>query len=244
MKSSERLEAARSLGLPAVWLTATEPFRAGLDVLELWCRLPQLVFAPRGDGHNVVVLPGFATADPMTVALRQFLQFIGYNSMPWGLGFNTGFAALGEDIERLKTKLRQAFEAQDAKVSLIGWSLGGIMARRLAREHPDHVRQVIALGSPFTGNPEAVAIKRIYEWISGEQLSSEEARARFERDRETPSVRTTAIWSRADGITNWRNCREEPVDHARNIEVGGSHLGLTHNADVFLRVAELLAEQT
>lgn len=82
----------------------------------------------------------------------------------------------------------------------------------------------------------------MYERVSGEVVSSPQARARFARDREAPKVPTVAMWSRADGITNWRNCREDDADHVRNIEVRGSHLGLNHNAQVLLAIAKVLAE--
>lgn len=215
--------------------------RATMEMWSAWLKLPELVTAPRGDGHTVLVLPGFATSDSTTIVLRRYLRFLGYDPQPWGLGFNFGYDALGDE-EVLAARLTHAFQAQQRKVSLVGWSLGGIMCRRLAREHPEMIRQVISLGSPFTGDPDAVAIRRIYELVSGEVVSSPKGRARFARDEQAPSIPSVAIWSRSDGITNWRNCCEGSAPHLRNIEIRGSHLGLTHNAEVLLAVARLLAE--
>lgn len=196
---------------------------------------------PRGDGHTVMVLPGFATSDRMTQALRNYLSWLGYDSKPWRLGFNTGYGKLGKDQAELRSRLAEIMRHSDDKVSLIGWSLGGTMARQMARENPEWVRRVITLGSPFTGNPDAIIIRRMYEWISREAFDSDHWRARFERDRAPPKVPTTAIYSPNDGITAWQNCIEQPADHIENIEVSGSHLGLTHNSKVLLHIAEILA---
>jgi pimeloyl-ACP methyl ester carboxylesterase len=226
---------------PSLLLTLTEPIRAAFDVAGMFARLPELIAAPRGDGHTVVVLPGFATSDLMTQALRNYLSWLGYDSEPWRLGYNTGYIKLGENEEALRARMAQIARCSGEKVSLVGWSLGGTMARQMAREHPEWVRRVITLGSPFTGNPDAIAIRRMYERISRETLDSDHWRARFERDRAAPGVPTSAIYSPNDGITAWQNCVEEAADHIENIEVGGSHLGLTHNPQVLLHIAEILA---
>ena len=226
---------------PSLWLSATEPLRAAFEVASMFARLPTLLAAPRGDGHTVMVLPGFATSDLMTQALRNYLSWLGYDSEPWRLGFNTGYLKLGEDEANLRSRLAELAARSEHKVSLIGWSLGGVMARQMAREHPETVRRVITLGSPFTGNPSAITIRRLYELISRESTKSETWRQRFERDRHAPNVPCTAIYSPTDGITAWQNCVEEPADHTENIEVRGSHLGLTHNPEVLLHVAKILA---
>lgn len=226
---------------PSIWLTLTEPMRAAMEVSCMFARLPALMEAPRGDGHTVMVLPGFATSDFMTQALRNYLSWLGYDSEPWRLGFNTGYQKLGEEQAHLRARLGQIARRSSNKISLVGWSLGGTMARQMAREHPEWVRRVVTLGSPFTGNPDAIAIRRMYERVSGETVYSDEWRLRFERDRAAPAVQTTAIYSPNDGITAWQNCVEEPAPHIENIEVGGSHLGLTHNPEVLLLVAKILA---
>lgn len=231
----------QSLRKPSAFLTLTEPWRASIDMGVMLARLPELLSAPRGDGHPVLVLPGFATSDWMTQALRSYLAWLGYDSKPWRLGVNIGHRVLGEGEQQLRSRLRAIARKANTKVSLIGWSLGGTMARQMAREHPDLVRRVISLGSPFTGDPEAIAIRRMYELISHESMVSDAWLDRFERDRAPPAVPTTAIYSANDGVTAWQNCVEQPGDNIENIEVGGSHLGLTHNAEVLLHVARILA---
>lgn len=243
----ERLEASLShlnvsaITSPGFWLSATEPLRAVFEVASMFARMPTLLAAPRGDGHTVMVLPGFATSDVMTQALRNYLSWLGYDSEPWRLGFNTGYLKLGEDEATLRSRLAELTDRSQDKVSLIGWSLGGVMARQMAREHPEMVRRVITIGSPFTGDPQAITIRRLYQFVSGESLESDSWRERFERDRPAPNVPCSAIYSSTDGITAWQNCVEVPAAHTENIEVRGSHLGLTHNPEVLLHVAEILA---
>ena len=127
------------------------------------------------------------------------------------------------------------------KVSLVGWSLGGIFARELAKQAPEAVRMVITLGSPFGGHPKATNAWRVYEMASGEKIDDGN-QAFVEALRETPPVPTTAIYSRTDGICAWQSCRERPGPQAENIEVPGSHCGLGHNPAVIYAVAERLAQ--
>ena len=235
------LDKINAIKSPGIWLSATESLRATFEIASMFARLPKLLAAPRGDGHTVMVLPGFATSDMTTQALRNYLSWLGYDSEPWRLGFNTGYLKLGEGQAGLSSRLSDLVARSGDKVSLVGWSLGGVMARQMAREHPEMVRRVITLGSPFTGNPKAITIRRMYELISGESLKSETWRERFERDQHAPDVPCTAIYSQSDGVTAWQNCVEEPATHTENIEVRGSHLGLTHNPAVLLHFAEILA---
>jgi pimeloyl-ACP methyl ester carboxylesterase len=240
---SEVLDAQGRIDLPCKVLTFLEPARAALEFWSLGWRFLNLAAAPRGDGHSVIVIPGFGTGDASTTALRHFLTALGYSAQSWGLGINTGFARLGSNEKRLEALLERTFAASDQKVSLVGWSLGGIMARLMARRHPNMVRQIIMIGSPFTGDPDAVAIRRLYELVSGEITNSPDARRRIQRDREpVPNVRTCAIYSKSDGITAWQNCVEFQAN-TEHVEVTGSHLGLVHNADVLIAVANLLHRQ-
>ncbi|QGN54607.1 alpha/beta fold hydrolase [Novosphingobium sp. Gsoil 351] len=238
---SDLARESEAIAAPGLWLSATEPLRAALEFASMFARLPALLAAPRGDGHTVMVLPGFATSDVMTQALRNYLSWLGYDSEPWRLGFNTGYLKFGEDQAGLHARLSELAGRSADKVSLVGWSLGGMMARQMARRYPEAVRRVITLGSPFTGDPRAISIRGMYKLVSGESVDSASWRERFERDRAPPAVPTTAIYSRNDGVTAWRNCIEEPAAHTENIEVGGSHLGLTHNPEVLLHVAAILA---
>ena len=137
----------------------------------------------------------------------------------------------------------RALAAQSGgKISLVGWSLGGVMARHMAREHPECVRQVITLGAPFTGNPMATSIREFYETLSGESFDSPETLAAWRDNREPPLVPTTSIYSKTDGITAWQNCLEIETDLAQNIEVFGSHAGLPHNPLALYTIAKRLAQ--
>ena len=223
-------------------LAAMEPFRAIAEFAGLWMAAPLLLAAPRGDGHSVLVLPGFSADDLSTQLLRRFLSYLGYGSSAWELGHNFGYRTLGESEERLRQRVEMLAATSGRKISIVGWSLGGVMARHMARDHPDCVRQVVTLGAPFTGDPTATSIRRFYEMMSGEDLSAPHTRSAWQANRAAPSVPTTAIYSRSDGITAWQNCLETETATTENIEVVGSHMGLPHNAMALHVVANRLAQ--
>lgn len=201
--------------------------------------LPLLSLAPRGDGHPVIVLPGLVTSDISTRPLRSFLKRQGYNVSGWGLGRNFGPRPGVQD--GMLALLRDLNETTGRKVSLVGWSLGGVYARQLAKMEPDRVRSVISLGSPFGGVPTATNAWRIYEMVSGQRAT--DADDGFGGPlASTPPVPTTAIFSRTDGICAWQICMEKPSKTAENIEVQGSHCGLGHNPAVVYAVADRLAQ--
>ena len=128
------------------------------------------------------------------------------------------------------------------KVSLVGWSLGGVIAREAARRDPQAVRQVISIGSPFSGNPHANHVGSIYTWLSGNAVDSPEAMRRFALGPKPLPMPSTAIYSRSDGVTAWENCMAQ-VDHqSENIEVHSSHFGMVMNTAVFRIVADRLAQ--
>ena len=132
-------------------------------------------------------------------------------------------------------------EATGQKVSLVGWSLGGVMARLLARRAPDHVRQVITLGSPFAGSPKSSNVWRLYEYMSGTAVDGQHTQGMLAEIAAPPAVPTTAIYTRDDGVVAWQTCREVESDLAENIEVHGSHCGLGVNPSVLYAVADRLA---
>ncbi|HEX7790364.1 MAG TPA: alpha/beta hydrolase, partial [Afipia sp.] len=172
--------------------------------------LPLLNFAPKGDGHPVLVLPGLITSDAATRPLRSFLENRGYAVSGWGLGRNLGLRAGVQD--GMVDLLKDLNDAHGRKVSLVGWSLGGLYARQLAKMMPDRVRSVITLGSPFAGNPRATNAWRTYEAVSGQRADHSDPR--FGGDMaQTPPVPTTAIFSRTDGICAWQGCVEKPGVH-------------------------------
>ena len=202
---------------------------------------PLLLSAPRGDGHPVMVLPGFITTDISTTVLRRYLDHLGYDSHAWELGRNLGPRAIGHAGEHLVARLDAIHDQVGQKISLIGWSLGGVMARLLSRRLPDLVRQVITLGSPFAGDPRASNVWRTYETLTGQRIKDEHTQAQLEESRAVPPVPSTAIYSKGDGIVAWQNCREPGGDTTDNIEVHGSHVGLGVNPAVLYAIADRLA---
>jgi len=228
------------LKAPSKLLMALE-LRALPELGGFFASLPLLTAtAPRGDGHPVLVLPGLATSDRSTVALRSFLKSKGYDVYGWELGRNYG--PLPGIEAGMVENLKKIFEKTGRKVSLIGWSLGGIYARQLAKALPDHVRQVITLGSPFNGDPRSTNAWRLYEFTSGHKVDNREAHMGGSL-ASPPPVPTTAIYSRTDGICAWQSCIEEPSEIADNIEVHASHCGLGHHPAVVYAIAEKLAQQ-
>jgi pimeloyl-ACP methyl ester carboxylesterase len=189
--------------------------RALLEAGALVPALPLLALAPRGDGHPVLVLPGWLASDRSTQILRTFLRGLGYRAHGWNLERNEGPTA--EIREGLVRRLAEIKNRHGRAVSLVGWSLGGVYARELARRYPSDVRQVITLASPF--------------------------RDRRELQRAPLPVPTTAVYSRSDGIVPWSRCVEvEGRERAESVEVDSSHLGMGHHPRVLLIIADRLAQ--
>jgi pimeloyl-ACP methyl ester carboxylesterase len=200
---------------------------------------PLLMRAPRGDGHPVLTLPGFLASDLSMVPMRRYLRELGYDPHAWQMGRNTG------GVTRMRAALRERLArihaATGRKVSIVGWSLGGIYARDLALHAPDMVRYVVTLGSPFSGDVRATNATRLYEAMSGETVAGDPQLQRaIAGDLPVP---TTSIFSRTDGVVNWRTCLLRPSDTAENIEVHlASHIGLGVNAAALWAVADRLAQ--
>jgi len=201
--------------------------------------LPLLNFAPRGDGHPVLVLPGLVASDGSTRPLRTFLKSRGYAVSGWRQGRNLG---LREGVQQAMVDLlEELHDTHGRKVSLIGWSLGGLYARQLAKMMPARVRSVITLGSPFAAGPRATNAWRVYEMASGRRADEEDLR--FGGSLSTPPpVPTTAIFSRTDGICAWQGCVEAASATAESIEVESSHCGMGHHPAVVYAVADRLAQ--
>lgn len=234
--------ADRSIAPPSRLLALSEPARALGELAALPWFSSLLMSAPRGDGHPVMVLPGFVTSDLSTTILRRYLKTLGYDAHAWELGRNLGPRAIGREGEKLVERLRCVHDTTGRKVSLIGWSLGGVMARQVSRRAPDAVRQVISLGSPFTGDPAATNVRSTYENLTGQRLDDHDTRRQLAESAEAPPVPSTAIYTRADGIVAWRNCVEPEAPTTDNIEVRGSHCGLGVNAAVLYAIADRLAQ--
>lgn len=220
----------------------------GLMLLELRA-LPELArfaiswptlaaISPRGDGQPVLVLPGLITSDRATAPLRSLLSSLGYPTYGWEMGRNYGPLPGVED--GLIRRLNELAETHDRKVSIVGWSLGGIYARQLAKLAPDLVRQVVTLGSPFRGDPRATNAWRVYQLASGDAVGDKDKHMGGAIET-APAVPTTAIYSKTDGICHWRNCIEKDLPNTENIEVKGSHCGLGHHPAAAYAIADRLA---
>jgi pimeloyl-ACP methyl ester carboxylesterase len=199
---------------------------------------PLLRQAPSGDGHPVLVLPGFLVNGNSTFPLRQFLKSRGSAAHRWKLGRNLGVA--GEKEEQLLARLRELRRRYGRKVSIIGWSLGGIYARELAWLAPDDVRLVITLGSPFR-HPAGTAVTLLYEDVSGQRVAQMDPRL-LARLSQPPPVPATSVYTRTDGVVHWRCSLEQSSPTTENIRVHGSHCGLGHNPMALWAIADRLAQ--
>jgi pimeloyl-ACP methyl ester carboxylesterase len=233
-------EAATPLEPPSTLLLLAEA-RAVLEIGFGLAVAPALRLAPKGDGHSVLVLPGFMASDRSTSHLRDVLKRLGHNATGWDLGRNLG--GVGRMRQILRDKLTAVFAASGRKVSLVGWSLGGVLARDLAISRPDQVRQVITLGSPFSGDLAANNVRRLYEALSGETIRARPDAAAIARLAGDLGLPVTAIYTRTDGVVNWRTCVLTPNDHAENLEIiGASHMALGFHAAALWAVADRLAQ--
>lgn len=201
---------------------------------------PWLAAAPRGDGHPVLVLPGLLANDLSTQPLRSFLKSQGYAVHGWKQGHNLGLRP-GTEPGMLE-RLEELYERHGRRrISLIGWSLGGLYARQLAKRAPDIVRSVISLGSPFAGNPKATDAWRVHEFVSRQHIEDSDHDMAGPL-AEPPPVPTTSVFSRTDGICAWQTCLNEESAEVENIEVYGSHCGLGHHPAAVYAVADRLAQ--
>jgi pimeloyl-ACP methyl ester carboxylesterase len=221
---------------PSKLLLALEGGRALVEYYATLAALPILHSAPRGDGHSVLIFPGLTASDASTLTLREFLRAQGYKAHEWGLGLNLGprEGVLDACLERVK-KLRAE---SGRKVSLIGWSLGGIYAREMAKLAAEDVRCVITLGTPFKGSPRATNAWWVYELASGERID----RMDSSQFASPPPVPTTSIFSRTDGVVAWQCSVERETSKAENIEVEASHIGLGAHPAVVYAIADRLAQ--
>jgi pimeloyl-ACP methyl ester carboxylesterase len=229
-------EAAAGIAAPGALLMMLEG-RAPWEFAASLAAAPWLRKLPRGDGHRVLVLPGLAANDLTTLPMRAFLKDRGYVALPWEQGLNLGPRA--GVLDALRARLRALAAIDGRKVSLLGWSLGGVYARELAKEMPELVRCVITLGSPFAGPPQATNAWWLFERVSGHPEPDAEMQAAL---RVAPPVPTTSVYSRTDGIVAWQ-CSLNPAGPlAENIEVHASHIGLGLNPLAMVAIADRLAQ--
>jgi hypothetical protein len=218
--------------MPETMATVRE-LTAPLEIAELFLRLPQLALQPRGSGETVLVFPGFGGGDGSTALLRRYLGFLGYRVRGWGLGTNRGNVPVL--LEQLAEAVAEQARADAAPVRLLGWSLGGYLAREVARDLPECVERVITLGSPVVGGPRYTLTAPIYR-LAGVDLEAIDNHIRL-REEVPLQVPVTAIYSRRDGIVNWQACIDHVSDCVEHVEVDASHLGMGANPRVLQLVA-------
>ncbi len=225
---------------PPANLFATELPRAGLDLAALVTTSPLLATARRGDGHPVLVLPGLLTGDPATVLLRGVLRALGHNVSGWTLGTNRG--PTSQVVQGLRARLEQLHQQSGQRVSLVGWSLGGVFAQELARASPSSVRGLITLGSPL--QPRSRWTQQLSKVVDqATHLPKVTSRVpRVWAESGSLRVPATSVYTRSDGIVNWSLSRYTPGDRRENVRVRGSHLGLAHNPAVLWLLADRLAQ--
>jgi pimeloyl-ACP methyl ester carboxylesterase len=207
---------------------------------------PLLSRTPRGDGHPVLLVPGFSAGDATLVGLRLFLRSRGYEVETWGFGQNTGFKR--KFAHALEQKVRFMHHRSGRKVSVVGWSLGGVYAFYLGHVAADCVRSVMSLGSPMqlsgTDPATPVVVRALYRWLAhpmGPVAHAADVRAKILRA--APPVPSTCIYSDTDGVVPARAARIETDDpQHENLWVPGSHLGLGFNAAVMWILADRLAQ--
>jgi hypothetical protein len=225
---------------PTLWATRRE-WRMALELASSAVRTRDLADWPQGDGHPVLVLPGFLAGPESTVFLRTHLRRLGYRAHDWRHGRNLGITPrLADELEAL---LLELYDRYGRPVSIVGWSAGGIYAREMARALPHYTRQVITLGSPFNGHPSSTRAWALYRLLNrgpqADGLFTEEACARRAAPLDVP---TTSIWSRTDGIVAWQCCVAAAAPRTENVEVTATHLGYGHHHETLRVIADRLAQ--
>lgn len=199
-----------------------------------------------GAGRPVLVLPGFSAHDRLTGRLRGHLAQRGWRVHGWGLGSNHGLTE--RIVTGLPRRLAEVADRYDEPVAVVGWSFGGLLARWLAHEHPDRVRQVVCLGSPWRAEGERTRATGMFEKSREKHGIVEDARAIVDLLRGPVPVPLTAVWSRTDGIVPWRGCTVDEQaagpgrPPAENVEVLSSHVGMVANPLVLSVVVDRLRQ--
>lgn len=229
---------SRRLGL----LAATEPARALASAGAFAAGFPLLRLAPRGEPHPVLVLPGLMASDISTGTLRRWLRGLGYPVVGWELGRNRG--PTQEVVDALPALVKRLADEHGGPVSIVGQSLGGIFARRLALRAPAEVRQVTSLGSPFRHAPQRgddSPAARLYRSFAPRHATGPATAGRGRLARPLP-VPSTSVYSRWDGVVDWRACLQEVTPTSENVAVHASHLGMGFDPAVLWVVADRLAQ--
>lgn len=215
---------------------------APIEWMSTLVQFPTFSLMPKGDGRHVMLAPGYMTEEWSMLPLKQFLMQLNYKAVYWGLGRNTGqvdklVAKMAEQIRQYQTQGNHS-----EPYTLIGWSLGGVISREVARLHPELVQEVITLGTPITGGPKYTVAAQQYATQQSLDLDAFEQHV-FERNKLGFSQPVTAIYSKTDGVVSWEAAIDVYNPQARNIEVKATHFGIGANAKVWRIIAAILAEK-
>lgn len=189
-----------------------------------------------GDGRPVIVIPGLFTTDNRTRMLRRVLTKAGYDTHGWGLGRNMPVRA--DVLDRFGAQVRRIRQKTGKPVTLVGWSLGGLIARAYAHHSPDDVRAIITLGSPFSGHPKSNRAWQVYELIADHKV--EAPPLPYRRDAKPP-VPTIAIWSKRDGVIHEAAARGEPNERDDHVEINCGHFAMSSAPEALEAVLRVLA---
>jgi len=220
----------RRAGLVGEVGTALQPWRLAF-------RSRALSAAPRGDGRVAIALPGWKAPEVTTAPLRGYLRSLGHDARSWGFGVNQGDVEAKRD--EMIVKVCKVAEDTGRPVNLLGWSLGGVVAREVARSAPDSVHRLVIYGSPVVGGPTHTAGVGAYAAEEVERIRELQAHLDATEPITTP---ITAIFTRNDSVVDWRACIDRFSLDVTTVEVGSTHVGLGIDPDVWLTVAEALAE--
>jgi len=232
------IDPLNSISRPSLFWLITEIGRAITELGVTYSYQKLQKNTPSGDGHPVLILPGFMATKKSTTLLRRHANDLGYTAYDWGLGRNRGKV---EYMELLTATVEELHKKHGQKVSLIGWSLGGVFARQIAKERPEFIRQIITLGSPFQDIAQPNNIAWLHTLITGGKTVKDVDHNLLNNLPIPAPVPTTAIYSKEDGIVPWQVCMEMIEDELhQNIQVRGSHIGLGFNSSVLAIIADRL----
>ena len=211
-------------------------FATVVQPARLFARGPQLARAPRGDGRRTILIPGWKAPEASMAPIRGYLRRVGHDARGWGLGTNDG--EVEEIRDRMIALVPDVVERTGRPVNLVGWSLGGLIAREIARNLPDQVHRVVTYGSPVLGGPTHT--------VGAASAGDDECRRITELQEELDAtnpirVPITAMFTRADGAVDWRACIDRSSLDVTMLEVGSTHVGLGLDPDVWLATARALA---
>jgi len=224
---------------PSVFWTLTEGSRASFELSTFFILRRMMKKLPKGDGHPVVFFPGFVASDRSTKPMRKLFSDLGYSTYGWGLGRNLIYNERRD--AKMQALLKRVYNKHEEKVSLVGWSLGGLFAREMAKAMPEYVRSVVSLGSPISGDPDHSNAGQLFKLLNGEPDA--QMLMRMKAMNAAPPVPTTSIYTKADGIVAWKSSvQRASKTPSENIQVPASHFGLGVNPLVMYAIADRLAQ--